>query len=129
MAEENSSPRSHERGAAERKRNKCRTLDPWAELLSLNGLPVNVASFQSIGLVRLILQLRGQDDKLKAWATAQSMKSVVFFFFLQAQNVQITVIREDQARMIQCEVPFERDFNFFPSASRLSSQLSLLFLC
>lgn len=74
------------------------------------------------------MQLHGQDDKLKAWATAQSMKSVLFCF-LQAQNVQITVIREDQARMIQCEVPFERDVNFFPSASRLSSQLSLLFLC
>lgn len=75
------------------------------------------------------MQLRGLDDKLKAWATAQSMKSFFVFFFLQAQNVQITVIREDQGRMIQCEVPFERDFNFFPSASRLSSQLSLLSLC
>ena len=110
-------------------REKGRNAGPWT--LGLSSLfwmdfPLNVASLQS--LLRLILQLRGLDDKPKAWATAQSMKSLVFFF-LQAQNVQITVIREDQARMIQCEVPFERDFNFFPSASRMSSQLSLLSLC
>lgn len=52
------------------------------------------------------------------------MKSVLFVFF-RCTECSNTVIREDQARMIQCEVPLKEEMLIL-SASRLSSQLSLL---
>lgn len=75
LAKQASSPRSDKRDVAERRLGREKR--PWVfspTSLLWAGFQLDVASFQSVDLVRLISQLCGLDARLRAWTIAQLMK-------------------------------------------------------
>lgn len=108
-AKEDFPPRSDERGAAGRSRKKGRTLDPCTRLLILNGLLVwrcliSKHRFDEVGFAAL-------------WAGCQAKNLdngpiIEKVAFLQAQNVQVTDLREVRAGMITILGPLGKLFSF-----------------